>query len=82
MNRSEPVRRPFCFLNETLKTAVLDTIPVMTGYPVHGFGFGMILKANGFDRLLAQAMSVLHLRRAMQSVAGTVCYMILVQAVF
>jgi hypothetical protein len=54
----------------------------MTGYPVPGFGFGMILKANGFDRLLAPAMSVLHLRRSMQSVAGTVCCMILVQAVF
>lgn len=56
-------------MKKLLKTVFLDTVPVMTGYLVLGFGFGMILKANGFDILLALAMSVFIYAGSMQYVA-------------
>ena len=56
-------------MKKLLKTAFVDTLPVLTGYLVLGFGFGIIMKANGFSTLLS-------------IVAGTFCYMLLVQMVF
>lgn len=56
-------------MRETLKTAFIATIPVMTGYLVLGFGFGIILKSNGYSILLALAMSALIYAGSMQYVA-------------
>lgn len=52
-----------------IKKAFIDTIPVMTGYLVLGFGFGIIVKANGYSILLAFAMSFLIYAGSMQYVA-------------
>ncbi len=52
-----------------LKSALVSTIPVLTGYLVLGFGFGIILKANGYSILLALAMSALIYAGSMQYVA-------------
>ncbi len=56
-------------MKSTLRSAFLATIPVMTGYLVLGFGFGMILKANGFPIVLALAMSLFIYAGSMQYVA-------------
>lgn len=54
---------------ETVKKAFISTIPVMTGYVVLGFGFGIILKSSGYSTFLAFAMSLLIYAGAMQYVA-------------
>jgi len=41
---------------KAFKAALVSTIPVLTGYLVLGFGFGIILKANGYSILLAFAI--------------------------
>lgn len=46
-----------------------DTLPVLTGYAVLGFGFGLILKSNGFGTALALAMSVFIYAGSMQYAA-------------
>lgn len=56
-------------MKKTLKEALLSTIPVLTGYLVLGFGFGIILKANGFSILLAFAMSFFIYAGSMQYAA-------------
>ncbi len=53
----------------TVKQAFIDTIPVMTGYLVLGFGFGIILKSAGYGILFAFAMSLLIYAGSMQYVA-------------
>ncbi len=61
-------------MNETkkiFKTALLDTVPVMTGCVAPGFG--AIMSANSFSPLFAAAMSLFVF-------AGTVVF--LVQAAF
>ena len=35
-------------VKKTLKTAFVSTVPVMTGYLVLGFGFGIVLKSAGY----------------------------------
>ena len=52
-----------------IKKALYSTIPVMTGYLVLGFGFGIILKANGFNTLLSAVMSLTIYAGSMQYVA-------------
>ena len=52
-----------------LKPAFVATLPVLTGYLVLGFGFGMIMKANGFGLALTFAMSLLIYAGSMQYVA-------------
>lgn len=52
-----------------LRTAFLDTIPVMTGYVFLGFGFGILMQQNGFGVLWAGAMSLLIYAGSMQYVA-------------
>lgn len=47
----------------------MATVPVLTGYLVLGFGFGIILKANGYGILLAFIMSLLIYAGSMQYVA-------------
>lgn len=56
-------------MNKLLKTAFKDTIPVLTGYVVLGFGFGIILKSNGYGILHAFLMSLLIYAGSMQYVA-------------
>lgn len=57
------------WVKKMIKRAFVDTIPVLTGYLVLGFGFGIIMKANGFGILLAFAMSFLIYAGSMQYVA-------------
>lgn len=52
-----------------LKAAFLSTVPVLTGYLVLGFGFGIIIKAAGFDLWLAVAMSLFIYAGSMQYAA-------------
>lgn len=53
----------------TARIALLDTIPVMTGYLFLGFGFGIIMHQNGFGALWAIAMSLFIYAGSMQYVA-------------
>lgn len=55
-------------MNRMIKKALYSTIPVMTGYLALGFGFGIILKANGFDTLLSAVMSLTIYAGSMQYV--------------
>ena len=56
-------------MKNTLKTAFVSTIPVMTGYLVLGFGFGIVLNSNGFGMAVALAMSAFIYAGSMQYVA-------------
>lgn len=53
----------------TAKKAFVSTIPVLTGYLALGFGFGILLNANGYETLLAPIMSILLYSGSMQYVA-------------
>lgn len=52
-----------------LLRALLDTLPVMTGYVVLGFGFGLLMKANGYGPLWTIAMSLFVYAGSMQYAA-------------
>lgn len=56
-------------MKNTIKSAFIATIPVMTGYLVLGFGFGIILNAAGYGIGLAFTMSLLIYAGSMQYVA-------------
>jgi len=56
-------------MKSTIKSAFIDTVPVLTGYFVIGFGFGIILKSAGYGIWLALAMSVFVYAGSMQYVA-------------
>lgn len=56
-------------MKKALKPAFLATLPVMTGYLVLGFGFGLIVLDAKFDVLTALAMSVFIYAGSMQYVA-------------
>lgn len=56
-------------MKKTLKTAFIATVPVLTGYLVLGFGFGIILKSSGYGVLWAFLMSLLIYAGSMQYVA-------------
>ena len=56
-------------MKNTLKSAFLDTIPVLTGYVCLGFGFGILMKSAGFGILHAFVMSLLIYAGSMQYVA-------------
>ncbi len=53
----------------TIRTALLDTLPVMTGYVFLGFGFGILMYQNGYGVLWSGAMSLLIYAGSMQYVA-------------
>ncbi|MBQ6989415.1 MAG: AzlC family ABC transporter permease [Clostridia bacterium] len=55
-------------MKQSIRRAFLDTVPVLTGYVVLGFGFGIIMKANGFGILLTLAMSIFIYAGSMQYV--------------
>ncbi len=52
-----------------LRTAVRDTVPVMTGYLFLGFGFGLLLRQAGYGTPWALAMSLFIYAGSMQFVA-------------
>ena len=56
-------------MKQTLSRAFTDTIPVMTGYLVLGFGFGILMNANGYGIAPAFAMSLLIYAGSMQYAA-------------
>ncbi len=56
-------------MKKTMKKAFMDTIPVLTGYLVLGFGFGIILKSGGYGILHAFIMSFFIYAGSMQYVA-------------
>ena len=56
-------------MKQTFKPALIATLPVLTGYLVLGFGFGIIMKANGFGVALTAAMSLLIYAGSMQYAA-------------
>ena len=56
-------------MNQILKSAFVATLPVLTGYLVLGFGFGIVLDAAGYSILLALAMSAFIYAGSMQYVA-------------
>ena len=56
-------------MKKTMKKAFISTLPVMTGYLVLGFGFGIILKANGYGAEFAFVMSLIIYAGSMQYAA-------------
>ena len=56
-------------MKQIIKQAFVATVPVLTGYIVLGFGFGIILKTNGYGIFLAFIMSLLIYAGSMQYVA-------------
>lgn len=56
-------------MKRTLRIALVDTVPVMTGYLVLGFGFGLLMDASGFSVALTAAMSVFIYAGSMQYAA-------------
>lgn len=56
-------------MKKLIKNAIIKTLPVMAGYLVLGFGFGIIFEKNGFGILWTLAMSVFVYAGSMQYVA-------------
>ncbi len=52
--------------NHAVRTAFLDTVPVMAGYVFLGFGFGILLHQSGYGLLWAVAMSLFIYAGSMQ----------------
>ncbi len=52
-----------------LRTAFVDTVPVMTGYLCLGFGFGIVMQQNGLGLWWALALSCFVYAGSMQYVA-------------
>lgn len=52
-----------------LRTAFIDTVPVMTGYLCLGFGFGIVMQQNGLGLWWALALSLFVYAGSMQYVA-------------
>ena len=55
-------------MRKMIRPAFRDTLPVMTGYLVLGFGFGLLLKAHGYGIFVAFLMSFLIYAGSMQYV--------------
>ena len=53
----------------TVKRALKDTVPVLTGYVVLGIGFGILLSAKGYNFLWALAMCLIIFSGTMQYIA-------------
>lgn len=61
-------------MKNILKKALLATLPVLSGYLVLGFGFGLIMKSSGFGIAMATVMSLAIYAGSMQYVAvGLFC---------
>ena len=59
-------KRVIILSNRLLRTAFLDTLPVMAGYVFLGFGFGILMHQCGFGVLWAGAMSLFIYAGSMQ----------------
>ena len=55
-------------MKKHLRRALLDTLPVMTGYVFLGFGFGILMERSGFSWFWAGAMSLFIYAGSMQYV--------------
>lgn len=64
----------FSINKAVLHTAFKDTIPVLTGYIVLGFGFGVLLTAHHFPAWLTTFMSITMYAGAMQYLAVDLLY--------
>ena len=53
---------------KAVRTAFLDTVPVMAGYVFLGFGFGILMYQSGYGVLWAGAMSLFIYAGSMQYV--------------
>jgi len=51
------------------QNALRSTVPVLTGYLVLGFGFGVIMRSSGFDAIITVAMSLFIYAGSMQYAA-------------
>jgi len=58
-----------CLKKNAIRAALLDTLPVLTGYVFLGFGFGILMYQNGYGVLWSGAMSLLIYAGSMQYVA-------------
>ncbi len=56
-------------MKQIIKPAFKSTVPVLTGYLVLGFGFGIVLTSNGYGILMAFIMSLFIYAGSMQYVA-------------
>lgn len=56
-------------MKKTIKVAFVKSLPVMAGYLVLGFGFGILLAKNGYGVVWALPMSVFIYAGAMQYIA-------------
>lgn len=56
-------------LGKAIKTAFPYSLPIMAGYIILGFGFGLLLNSKGYSFLWALAMSVFIYAGSMQYVA-------------
>ena len=56
-------------MKKVFRPALTATLPVMAGYLILGFGFGIIIKANGYSTALAAAMSIFIYAGSMQYAA-------------
>lgn len=55
--------------NSPIRTAFLDTLPVMTGYVFLGFGFGILLHRSGYGLVWSFCMSLFIYAGSMQYMA-------------
>ena len=67
--RRLPQWKGVMIMRRALRPAFLATLPVMTGYLVLGFGFGLMLHEAGYDVLMALGMSGFIYAGSMQYVA-------------
>lgn len=56
-------------MKKLLKEVIIKTVPVMSGYVILGFGFGVIAEKNGYGILWVLAMSLFIFAGSMQYVA-------------
>ena len=61
--------RNYSVKRTAVRTAFLDTLPVMAGYVFLGFGFGILLHQSGYGLLWAVAMSLFIYAGSMQYLA-------------
>jgi len=66
----ESIKSELIILNKKIiRSALVDTLPVMTGYVFLGFGFGILMYQSGYRVFWSVAMSLLIYAGSMQYVA-------------
>ena len=56
-------------MKKVIKTALISTVPVLGGYLVLGFGFGLLMRSSGLSILMTLAMSLFIYAGSMQYAA-------------